>query len=260
VLAPSRPSAAETFLNSYPAIERIAAFVARRHHASADEADEFRSFVHERLIENDYGIIRKFEGRSTIDAFLATVIGHLFQDFRNREWGKWRPSAAARRAGRAAELFERCLVRDGLTFDQAFETVAAQLGGAMTRRESEELVARLPVRFRHRREGEGVLADLPAPDAADRGLLDEERVALWDRIMEVIAAERARLPPQDAAIVAMRFEDGRKISEIAAILQLDAKPLYEHVKKLIRQLRLTLEAAGIDAATVRHALEDEVKP
>jgi RNA polymerase sigma factor (sigma-70 family) len=250
-------SAEETFLKLLPAIERISAFVTRRHHASAEEAQEFSSYVKEKLIEHDYGVIGRFEGRSSIETFLVTVISNYFHDFRNREWGKWRPSAAARRGGPAAIQLERYLVRDGLTFDQACESLSSNRGVTLDRSELERLAATLPVRFRRRVESEEVLRERAAPDSPDRPVLDEERRALWDRVMKVLAAEQAKMPPQDAQILAMKFEDGAKVSEIAATLRIDQKPLYERLKRVLKRLRLALAVQGIDEETIRTLLSDE---
>ncbi len=51
------------------------------------------------------------------------VVQRLFLDHRNRQWGKWRPSAEAKRRGPLAILLERLVVRDGWTFEQAVETL-----------------------------------------------------------------------------------------------------------------------------------------
>ena len=250
-------SAEETFLTLLPAIERITAFVTRRHRAASDEAQEFSSYVHEKLIDNDYEVIRRFEGRSRIETFLVTVISNHFHDFRNREWGKWRPSAAARRGGPVAIQLERYLVRDGLPFDQAAEVLSRNHGVVLGRDELERIAATLPVRFRRRTESEDVLQDAPAPDRADRAVLDDERRVLWDRIMKVLGAELAKLPPQDAQILAMKFEDGAKVSEIAATLRIGQKPLYERLKRLLKRLRFAVTAAGIDEAVVRTLFSED---
>ena len=256
MLVPTQ-SAEDTFLKLLPAIERITAFVTRRHHASADEAQEFSSYVNEKLIENDYGVIRRFEGRSSVETFLVTVISNQFHDFRNREWGKWRPSAAARRQGPVAIQLERYLVRDGLPFDQAAEALASNHGITVDRDELGRIAASLPVRFRRRTESEDVLRDATAPDSAERAVLDEERRLLWDRVMKVLAQEQAKLPPQDAQILALKFEDGAKVSEIAATLRIGQKPLYERLKRLLKRLRFALAAAGIDEAEIRTLFREE---
>jgi hypothetical protein len=55
-----------TYLENLESIERIAAFVARRGHLNADETGEFVQIVRVKLFEDDYAIIRKFEGRSLV--------------------------------------------------------------------------------------------------------------------------------------------------------------------------------------------------
>src|ERR1043165_7928574 len=84
-------NAEEIFLANVPTIDRIAAFICRRHHM-ADDAEEFASQVKLDLIERNYEIIRKFEGRATFSTYLTTVMHRLFYQYRVREWGKWRPS------------------------------------------------------------------------------------------------------------------------------------------------------------------------
>src|SRR6185295_1916310 len=106
----------ETYLQHLPTIERIASFVARRNHLNADEAAEFTQEVRFRLFDGDYAIIRKFEGRSLFSTYLTTVIGRLFHQWRVEQWGKWRPSAEAKRLGDKAIALERLLSRDGYTF------------------------------------------------------------------------------------------------------------------------------------------------
>src|SRR5215212_9137514 len=92
-------SAERTFLENLRTIVRIASFVARRNHLNTDEANEFVQEVQARLIYDDYAIIRKFESRSSFSTYLTTVIVRLFQQWRVELWGKWRPSAEARRLG-----------------------------------------------------------------------------------------------------------------------------------------------------------------
>jgi RNA polymerase sigma factor (sigma-70 family) len=252
------PSNAEaTFLRLRPTIERIVAFVARRHHASPEEAEDFGSLVSEKLIENDYLVIRKFQGRSTIETYLTTVILRLFLDFRNHEWGKWRPSAAARRGGRMAMLLDKYLTRDSIPLDQACELLRTNHGVSLDRSEIAQIAARLPRRSPRRHESDEVLSQMPARDRADQTMLERDREALWQRIMAVVAEVRVNLSPQDATIIALRFEDGRKVSEIAALLHTPQKPLYERVNRLLAHLRRELEKGGIDAETIQDLFDGD---
>ena len=87
------------FLANLPVIDSVVRHVCRRHHLSAAEADDFGSEVRLHIIERNYEILRKFEGRSSLRTYLAVVVQRLFLDYRNRIWGKWRPSAEAQRRG-----------------------------------------------------------------------------------------------------------------------------------------------------------------
>ena len=69
-------------------VDRIVAFICKRYNVGAEETEDFASIVKLKLIENDYAIIRKFEGRSRFSTFLTTVVQRLFLDYRNSVWGK----------------------------------------------------------------------------------------------------------------------------------------------------------------------------
>jgi RNA polymerase sigma factor (sigma-70 family) len=257
VLAPSRSTGEATFLKLLPVIDRLIGFVARRHRVAAADADEFKSYVHLKLIENGYRTIEKFEGRSSIETFLLTVIANLYKDFRNAEWGKWRPSAAARRGGDVAVLLERCLVRDGLSMDDACGVLKTKHGVSLTRTEIERIGARLPIRFRRRFESEDALVNVAASDSPDRVVIDEERTATWERVKSILARERAGFDAEDALIFAMRFDDGRKVAEIARALKLEQRRLYPRLGQMAERLKRALEVAGIDAAVIRELLDGD---
>src|SRR5262249_3140353 len=116
------------FLASLPVIDDITGQVCRRHRLNGAEADDFRSEVRLHFIERDYEVLRKFEGRSSLPTYVNVVIQRLLLDFRNRQWGKWRPSADAKRLGPNAILLERLVVRDGWTTAEALETMRVNHG------------------------------------------------------------------------------------------------------------------------------------
>jgi hypothetical protein len=55
-------------------LRQIVRTVAKRRHLSAAERDDFASFVHLRLLEDDYAVLRKFQGRSTLWTYLAAFV------------------------------------------------------------------------------------------------------------------------------------------------------------------------------------------
>jgi RNA polymerase sigma factor for flagellar operon FliA len=65
----------------------------------------------------------------------------------------------------------------------------------------------------------------------------------------------ARFDREDQLIVVMRFEDGRTVAEIAAVLHVDQKGLYRRFERVLRELRAGLEAEGFEAGRVMEILE-----
>jgi RNA polymerase sigma factor (sigma-70 family) len=237
-------------------VDRASAYVARRHHLSADEAEDFASHVRLKMMEGGYAVFDKFQGRSSLRTYLAVVVGRLFLDYRISAWGKWRPSAEARRAGREAILLEQLMTRDGWSLDEAYEILTVNHRVAMTREAFQALAARLPARAKRRFEPEEALADVAAPGAgADQVVLEREREIEATRVLATLRRVMAALAAEDRLILAMRFEDGCKVSDIAAFLHLDAKPLYRRVEALLRTLRDALQQDGIDASAVAELFE-----
>src|SRR5690242_17941070 len=93
------PGPRELFLQKLPQIERIVASIGKRSGLDADALEDFSADVKLRLVDDDYVVIRAFKNRSSFESYIATVVKRLLLDHRNREWGKWRPSAVAKRLG-----------------------------------------------------------------------------------------------------------------------------------------------------------------
>lgn len=94
------------FLAQLPAVDRVIAFVCRRHRLSPDEGAESAAVVRLKLVEGDYAVLRAFRGQSSIQTYLSVVIQRMVLDHRASAWGKWRPSAEARRGGRRSAARE----------------------------------------------------------------------------------------------------------------------------------------------------------
>ena len=232
-------------------IDRVIGYVCSRHRLRAQDAEEFAAHVHLKLIEGDCQVLRRFEGRSSVQTFLTVVVHRLFLDYRNHEWGKWRPSAAARRDGPTAVLLERLLTRDGLTLDEAVEVLASRHDLRLPPGEVERLVALMPPRTRRQHESDAVLVGLPSPEpsaealamAADRRQAGEQLLAALDRAL-------ASLEPQDQLALRLRFEDGRTVAGIAAVIGVEPRRLYARMTRLFAHLRAALEEQGFQAPAV----------
>lgn len=236
----------DLFLQHLETIERISAFISRRNRLSHDEAGEFAQEVKVRLIDGDYAVIRKYEGRSKFSTYLTTVIQHLFHQWRVEQWGKWRPSAEAKRLGDKAITVERLLTRDNFTYSEVVQMLTTAEHG-YTECEIEQIYLRLPLR--HPRpvlvSGEVSPDAVAAENESDDRIEAEEReqvarhaTGCLDRLFDTMEAE-------DRLILQMRFWEARKVPDIAQRLQLDQKKLYKRLDKLYASLREALETAGV---------------
>jgi RNA polymerase sigma factor (sigma-70 family) len=245
------------FLANLPIIDAVVGQVCRRHHLTAAEADDFASEVRLHIIERNYEPLRKFEGRSTLRTYLTVVVSHLFLDSRNRLWGKWRPSAEAKRHGPAAILLERLVTRDGWTFDQALETLRVNHGVEVTdelRALGVKLTQRAPARqFVAEVEAGGIESTAPAADA---NVLRAEQGFLAKRVQTALDRIRQKLTAEQRLILKMRFEDSVPVADIARALHLNQKRLYRTIEQLLATLRHGLEADGIDRNEVSALFAD----
>lgn len=247
----------ETYLQYLQTIERIAAFVARRHHLAKAESEDFVQEVHVRLIENDYAVIGKFEGRSTFSTYLTTVIGRLLTAWRVQQWGKWRPSAEAKRLGPKAVTLERLLSRDGLTFSEAVRVLTTgQLPYTVS--ELEAIYLRLPPRIPRPVEvAEDKVPDIMAVEAdAHERLEARERARTLQQAMRKVDELIKGMGAEDQLILQMRFWDERRGPDIARTLHLDQKKLYKRLDRLLLLVRRELERAGISQTDIARLMVD----
>jgi RNA polymerase sigma factor (sigma-70 family) len=252
------PNYEHFFLDNLELIERVIRFVCRRYCCQPDEVEEFRSTVHEKLIENDYARLRAWAERSSLSTFLTTTVRRLFQDYLIQLRGKRRTSEEAKRLGPVAEKLEE-LLRD-LTFHEACEILLCTFKVEATRAELEEMAIRLPRRPGRRMEGEEQLAAVPSPELLpDELLLAKERCRLRERLHAALDRARSQLSADDRLFLKMLFEDGLKISVIARTTCQDQKKLYPRKDRILELLRRELEGDGISWGDVAEALGDAGK-
>jgi RNA polymerase sigma factor for flagellar operon FliA len=211
-----------------------------------------------KLIENDYAVIRKFRGRSSLRTYLTVVVHRVVIDRRIAAWGKWRPSAEARRLGPAALLFERLIGERGVSFETACCAVQGRYGTNVSGKTLEALAARLAARGSMRRRQrldvrdiEGLLVDPADPASA---LLEEGRQASAKRAAAVLARELEALPPADRRLIHQRFFEGASIVSLARDTGVDQKLLYRRMVRLFTTLRRRLEGRGLTNREVRELL------
>lgn len=218
-------------------VDTVIAQACRRYRLSAADADDFGGLVRMRLVENDFGVLRRFEGRSSLRSYLTTVVFRLLLDYRVRQWGRWRPSTEAVLRGRPGLLLDRLLHRDGLTFEEACEVIQTNYGLKVTREELSEIAAQLPPRANRRLEPLDAYESPAEHGCPDIEFQRQEAVPIALRMKRELKAALAALPDDDRRLLELRFRDGRTVIEIAQLLGVTPKPLYRRLERIARALR-----------------------
>ena len=230
------------FLSNLPVIDEVTAHVCRRHRLSADESEDFTEEVRLHFIQRNYEALRRFEGRSSLQTYLNVVIQRLFLDYRNRLWGKWRPSAEAKRLGPSAIRIERLISCDGWTFDQVVEMFRVNHGVIL-----EGPLADFCVTVSQRPPGRQLVCEdeaerlataTPSPEASVLRAEDDFRDK---EILKALARAREALTPEERLILKMRFDECVPVADIARALGLNQKQLYRTIERLLATLRKRLE-------------------
>lgn len=242
---PSMQDWSEFLLEQLPLIERVIRTVCRGRRMDGPEIEEFAAVVRLRLVENNYAIIRKFKGRSSFGTYITTVVSRLLKDQRDRDWGKWRSSAEAKRLGPMAMDLERLLMRDQRTIDEAYVELAPQYPD-ITKPMLEQYASRFPVR--HRRKLISLDECSDAITIPGEGEVETAQTA--SVISSIVSRFIESLSKEDQLIFQLRFEGDMPVPQIARSLRQDTQLLYRRLRKHFEDLRIALEKAGIDARDV----------
>jgi RNA polymerase sigma factor (sigma-70 family) len=255
----------ELFRAHYDYIRKVAAHACRKYSLSREEVEDFTQIVLLKIVADDYAVLRKFRGDSSRKTYLNMVVQNAMGDYINHLWGKWRPSEEAKRQGELAIQLERLLVRDGYSWDAACQklwtdykvtkteseladiAIATKLLGRPPRRpevpEGERDAADRGDPRRHRTDPPANPLTSPA-EAADEGVLREERQRRRDHISAVLTAALETLSDEDRVIIQL-WTRGFKAKEIADNIHCEPKPLYRRVKGIQNALKALMIQGGI---------------
>ncbi|HEX8213245.1 MAG TPA: sigma-70 family RNA polymerase sigma factor [Longimicrobium sp.] len=254
-----REAAEALFLEHLPFIDRAAAIACVKKGIHGADAEDFAARVRMALIEDDYGIVRRFDGGSEFKTYLSTVIMRLLVNFQRELGGRWRGSVAAQRLGPPADELERLVHREGFTLLQAGEKLRTEGRTTLSDAELARLFGQLPVRAPLRPEVQEPATGLEGKDdsRADDRVMDAEVDSRRAEIVGALDAAMRQLDPEERMIVKLRYADGNTLADVARTLRLDQKPLYRRAPRLLARLLELLESAGLRQDDVRGLLNDD---
>jgi hypothetical protein len=236
----------EIFLENLNYIEQVIAHSCRNSKFSPQEAEDFEGQVKLKLIEDDYAVIRKYRGDkgATLQTYLTIVIKRALLDYQDHIWGKHRASAEAKRLGPVAIRLEILMVRNRYSFEEACEILRTNEGVKMSVAELADLRAKLPHRVPKQVVGEDPLQFEPDRGLRpDQQLLEKERELGRRRVYMGLKRALDTLPNDDHFLVKLWVKFS--IADIARIRQVDQKPLYRRMDKILDTLRKALERQGV---------------
>jgi RNA polymerase sigma factor (sigma-70 family) len=235
--------AAALFESNLALIDRVIAGVCRRAHLCDADSEDFASCARITLMENDYAVLRGFEGRSSLSTFIAVIAQRMLSDELTKKRGRWHPSREAERLGEAGIVLERIVRREQRTIDDALPIVRS-IDPAVTRERLVEMERRLPVRAPRPREvslgDELQIADAPA------ATLHVQDIS--ERTGRAIRGALAAMDVEERMIVRFHFGSGLTLADISEMMRLPQRPLYRRMESILKRLRAALAAQGIDRA------------
>jgi RNA polymerase sigma factor (sigma-70 family) len=236
-------------------IQKVAEITCRRNSVWGDDAEDFASLAAMKVVENDFAVLRQFQGKADLKTYLATVVVRRFYEWTRERWGRWRHSARAEQLGSPAKDLEAMVYRDGYTYREAVQVLRSTGRTTLTDAELAQLFAQLPVREPHHGRGsaEGLDA-LPAPGRTDALVMAEEAEERCRGVMDVLYRALSRLEPEDQVLVRGRYGEGRSVADLARALRCEQAPLYRRTEKLRTSIRGFMEEAGIRVEDVQDCL------
>ena len=243
---------------NYRLINNTIARVAEHNGLSSEEADDFASDVHYKLIKDDYRVLREFKQRSQFRQFLIAVVSHELLDYRIRKWGKWRPSAAAQRMGSTALLMEKLVHRDGYGIHEAIEMARTNHGVKASSEQLREVIHQLPPR-RHRlfeRPQNRDLVERGEAGNVESRVIERELKPLAERLQPTFSKALGDLSAEQRVLFRLFYREGFTWSQIAKVRGFRRRRLYNAKDAMHRKLRGALEAEGIDWAALERLLEN----
>jgi DNA-directed RNA polymerase specialized sigma24 family protein len=227
-------------------VEHVARTVSRASGLSREDTDDFVQTVHVRMAERNYHVLTSFEGRSSLRTYLTVVIARLLKDWRNHEYGRWRPCAAARDLGFLGVELDRLVNRDGHTAEEAVQLLSSAT--ATPEPVVRDVAKRLPRRARRltvsveAAEGRPVQFVDPLSDRLRR---QDQNAALTALRLAVVG-----LPREDIRLLRTKIDRTATIADLARAGKGPAPELYRKRDRILRRLRDHLRSVGITAAAV----------
>lgn len=245
--------ARQLFEENWVEIQELTRRAGLRHHLRREDREDFSSFALTRIMDDDFSILRKFRGTSSLRTYLTVVVHRLLLDFRILERGKWRPSATSRQLGPLGCQLDLLMNREGHSLDEALEMVL-RTEATTSRDELLQIAGRVPRRSRPQLLPLEDAPPIPVDGGVERRALDREIAKVAKRTRAALARSLRMLPERDRQALEMRFLDGLPVRKVAAAQGVPVRLLYGRLERCLKRLATRLREEGINLSDVEALL------
>jgi RNA polymerase sigma factor (sigma-70 family) len=221
------------------------------------------------------GTLGTYRGASTLSAWLYVVSRNHCRDYYRSASGVRHVTSMLKGLGRDERRFFELYYLEGLSMDEASESLRVETGRATSRADvvgydeairrkiAGKQLAKLSGRLLRpdaARRFETSIETLPeGKDLPDTAAVSPEESADAGRlggVLEKLRAAIAGLSARERLMLELRFEHGLSLRETGELLDLgDARRVHEQLSRLLDRLRESLRASGISGELVRELLE-----
>lgn len=249
--SPQFPSHESQLAQHQEMVKDILDFLGRKHFLSAEEKEEFCSEAYIKLLENDGEVFSKHKGDATLKTYLSVVLSRLLLDLRDKAWGRWRPSSAAKRLGSLAILLEQHTHRDGMTFEETYQHLVQNTQIEVSKADLWQLYEQLPHRYRRQHVGEDALEPHASGDVSPLEMLErEDHTLILAKATAAVQECLLELPQEERLILRLHYAKNLPLSKIARTLGCEQKPLYRSLHQILLRLKKLLAARNIRADAI----------
>lgn len=249
----ARTKLPDSYARCDAAIERAIRAVVREQRIKGPDAEDFAQDARLHLIRNGCHVLRRFRAINgcTLSTYLHTVLRRVLLNARAREFGRWRPSAHARRLGPHAVDLERLTIRDGLPVSAAVAMLEHH--GAAGAHLAEAIALLSPISGRH---GKVRASAVHFVEGDQPGCCQPDPLPAAEALHVHAALERAfdALPADDRRLIEERYANGAAVGLIAIGAGMTRRQMYARYERIQARLRRQMVREGIDDAAVAAVL------
>ncbi|PLY01867.1 MAG: hypothetical protein C0622_06560 [Desulfuromonas sp.] len=237
----------EVLMKLLPTVKSVVQSYGLRKTMAPQDVEDLEGDVYEKLISDDYRILRLFDGRSSIKTYLTTVVTRLAIDSYRKQQGRWRPSAKALKLGADAVAIEELQTLRKVSGHEIWQIMSNRPDFTLTEQETAALCQQLPIRevvprrVPNRTDDDHAGFDLKevADERTDpENLLTKQEVSeACTRAQKILTEFYKTLSRRERLLLRMSYEDDLRLSEMVRQLGMTR---YK-IEKLLEDIHVRLQ-------------------